>query len=93
MLWAYEGWQYVTFSVGETREAQTTFPRGIAIGTAATVVIYMLANVAYFVALGPAAAATSSTIAADAVSALVGSGASKVIATAILMSIFSAANG
>ncbi len=93
VLWAYEGWQYVTFSVGETRDPQSTFPLGIAAGTAATIVIYMLANVAYVVALGPAAAVTSSTIAADAVSALVGSGASKVIAAAILMSIFSAANG
>jgi basic amino acid/polyamine antiporter, APA family len=93
VLWAYEGWQYVTFSVGETRDPQSTFPRGIAIGTAATIVIYVLANVAYFVALGPAAAATSSTIAADAVSAVVGVGASKVIAAVILTSIFSAANG
>ena len=92
VLWAYEGWQYVTFSAGETRDPQSTFPLGIAIGTMATIVIYMLANVAYFIALGPAAA-TSETIAADAVSALVGSGASKVIAAAILISIFSAANG
>ena len=28
VLWAYEGWQYVTFSAGETRDPQRTFPRG-----------------------------------------------------------------
>ena len=27
VLWAYEGWQYVTFSAGETRDPQRTFPR------------------------------------------------------------------
>src|SRR6185437_14140944 len=29
VLWAYEGWQYATFSAGETRDPQRTFPRGI----------------------------------------------------------------
>ena len=27
VLWAYEGWQYVTFSAGEARDPQRTFPR------------------------------------------------------------------
>ena len=27
VLWAYEGWQYVTFSAGEATNPQRTFPR------------------------------------------------------------------
>src|SRR5260370_36073658 len=33
VLWAYEGWQYVTFSAGETANPQRAFPRAIVLGT------------------------------------------------------------
>jgi len=46
VLWAYEGWQYVTFSAGEAIDPQRTFPRAIVIGTASLVGIYLLANAA-----------------------------------------------
>ena len=36
-LWAYEGWQFVTYSAGEAQEPQRTFPRAIVLGTAALV--------------------------------------------------------
>jgi APA family basic amino acid/polyamine antiporter len=93
VLWAYEGWQYATFSVGETLEPQRTFPLGIAIGTAVLILVYCLANIGYLAALSPATAAASTGIAADAVGAAFGPGAARLIAVAILVSIFSAANG
>lgn len=93
VLWAYEGWQYVTFSAGETRDPQRTFPRGIIIGTALLIAIYMLANVAYIAALGPVAAAQSPRIAAEAVGVTLGPAAAKIIAATIVLSMFSAANG
>ena len=34
VLWAYEGWQYVTFSAGEAKDPQRTFPRAISIAKA-----------------------------------------------------------
>ncbi len=92
-LWAYEGWQYVTFSAGETRDPQKTFPRAITAATVLLIVVYLLANFAYLAALGPAAAAGSEHIAADAVGALIGPIAAKLVAALILVSIFSAANG
>ncbi len=92
-LWAYEGWQYVTFSAGETRDAQRVFPRGIVVGTVALIGVYLFANVGYIAALGPANAAASDSIAADAVGALFGPLAAKLIAATILVSMFSAANG
>lgn len=93
VLWAYEGWQYVTFSAGETLNAQRNFPRALIIGSAALVGIYLLANLAYIAALGPTRAAQTDSIAASAVTAVVGPGAAKLVALAILISIFSAANG
>ncbi|MGH9897862.1 MAG: APC family permease [Pyrinomonadaceae bacterium] len=93
VLWAYEGWQYVTFSAGETLNAQRNFPRALLIGSAVLIGIYLLANLAYLAALGPVKAAQTDSIAAAAVTAVVSPAASKLVALAILISIFSAANG
>jgi basic amino acid/polyamine antiporter, APA family len=93
VLWAYEGWQYVTFSAGEAREPQRTFPRGIVVGTTALIVVYLVANLAYLAALGPAAVGGTDTVAADAVRAVAGPAAGKLIAAAIVVAIFGAANG
>jgi APA family basic amino acid/polyamine antiporter len=92
VLWAYEGWQYVTYSAGEAINPQRTFAAGIALGTVALIAIYLLANIAYLAALGPQAASRSERIAAEAVGATMGPAAGKLIAAAILVSMFSAAN-
>jgi basic amino acid/polyamine antiporter, APA family len=92
-LWAYEGWQYVTYSAGEARDPQRTFHRGIVLGTAALIAIYLLASIAYLVALGPEGVAGTNRVAADAATALFGPLAGKLIALMILVSIFSATNG
>jgi APA family basic amino acid/polyamine antiporter len=93
VLWAYEGWQYVTFSAGETRNPQYTFPRAISLATAALVALYLLANLGYIAALGPQAVAASDHIAADAGTAVLGAVAGRIVGALILISIFSAANG
>lgn len=93
VLWAYEGWQYVTFSAGETRDPQRTFPRAISIATAGLVALYVLANVGYIAALGPRGAAATDHIAADAGLAVLGPVAARIVGVLILVSIFSAANG
>lgn len=93
ILWAYEGWQYVTFSAGETRDPQRVFPRAIAVATAALVVLYMIANLGYVAALGVARAAASDHVAADAMRAVFGPVSGKFFSVLVLVSIFSAANG
>src|SRR6516225_3776935 len=93
VLWAYEGWQYVTFSAGETVDPQRTFARGIVIGTTLLVGIYVLANVGYLRALGVDGVASSQRVASDAAGAALGPAAGKILAAVILVSIFSAANG
>ena len=93
VLWAYEGWQYVTFSAGEAINAQRNFPRSLLIGSASLIGIYLLANLAYLAALGPTKAAQTNAVASAAMTAVVGPAASKLVALAILISIFSATNG
>lgn len=92
VLWAYEGWQFCTFSAGEARDPQRTFPRAFLIGSTALIAIYVVANLAYLVALGPLRMARSHSIATDAMSAVIGPTAAVVVTLAILVSIFSAAN-
>jgi APA family basic amino acid/polyamine antiporter len=93
VLWAYEGWQYVTFSAGETLNPQRVFAKGIVIGTVLLIAIYVYANVGYFAALGVDGVASSNRVASDAASAAFGPWAARGLAGVILISIFSASNG
>lgn len=93
VLWAYEGWQYVTFSAGETADPQRTFSRGIVVGTMMLVGIYVFANAGYISALGIDGVAASRRVASDAASVVIGSWAAAVLGVVILVSIFSASNG
>jgi APA family basic amino acid/polyamine antiporter len=93
VLWAYEGWINVTNSAGEAVDPQRTFARGIVIGTMALVVLYVLANIGYLGAIGPDGVAGSQRVAADSVRALFGSVPAKLVSAAVLVSVFSAANG
>jgi APA family basic amino acid/polyamine antiporter len=92
VLWAYEGWQFGTYSAGEVVNPQKSFPRAFLLGSLILIVLYLVAVTAYLVALGPAAASGSTAIAADATSLVLGRWAGKFIAVTILVSTFSATN-
>ncbi|HVS89798.1 MAG TPA: amino acid permease [Candidatus Acidoferrum sp.] len=92
VLWAYEGWQFGTYSAGEVVEPQKSFPRSFLLGSLILVALYLIAVLAYLFALGPAAATASDAIAATAVAAVLGPWAGKLVALTILISTFSAAN-
>src|SRR6185437_9010702 len=51
VLWAYDGWEDVTFVAGEVQDPRRNLPRGIIIGTIAVIAIYALANLAYLAVL------------------------------------------
>jgi APA family basic amino acid/polyamine antiporter len=91
VLWAYEGWQYVTFSAGEATDPRRSLPIAIGLGTAGIIAVYLLANLAYLAALGPAGVAVSERVAADAVTAAAGPWAGQIVAGAIIISMTSAA--
>lgn len=92
VLWAYEGWQYVTFSAGEAVNPQRDLPRAIVLGTLLLIAIYLLANVAYLAALGPERMAASERVASEAAAAVLGPWAGSAIALAIIISMYSAAH-
>jgi APA family basic amino acid/polyamine antiporter len=92
VLWAYEGWQYVSFVAGEARNPQRTIPIALVAGTLILIATYLLANGAYAAALGPQVMAASERVAGDAVTSVLGPLAGKAIAAAILVSMYSAAH-
>lgn len=93
VLWAYEGWQYVTFAAGEAINPQRTFPRAIVLATILLILIYVIANLGYVAAIGVEGVRQSDRVAAVAVEAAYGPAAARIIAAVILVSMFSAANG
>ena len=92
VLWAYEGWQYATYSAGETMNPRRNFPLAFLIGSAALMFIYLFANVGYLAALGPAGVVGSNRVAATAVATAIHPAIAKLVTITILISIFSAAN-
>jgi len=92
VLWAYEGWQYATFSAGETSNAHRNYPRAFLAGTAILIVIYVFANVGYIAAIGAQGVAGSNRVAATALATVFNPTVAKLVTITILVSIFSAAN-
>jgi basic amino acid/polyamine antiporter, APA family len=92
VLWAYEGWQFGTYSAGEVIRPQKCFPRAFLLGSLVLAGLYLVAVVAYLFALGPVAATASDAIAATAVAVVLGPWAGKIVAVTILISTFSATN-
>ncbi len=92
VLWAYEGWQFGTYSAGEVLDPQRSFPRAFLMGALILIGLYLFSVVAYLIALGPAQAAASDAIAATAARAVLGPWAGKLVAAMILISTFSSTN-
>jgi basic amino acid/polyamine antiporter, APA family len=92
VLWAYEGWQFTTYSAGEVHNPQRDIPPAFLLGMLVLIALYVTAVLAYLAALGPADAARSDTIAATAIARVLGGPAAKLVAASILISTFSAAN-
>jgi len=92
VLWAYEGWQYATFAAGEARNPGRDFPMAFLAGISVLAAVYILANLGYVRALGPAGVAKSNRVAATAIAEVFSPAAAKVVTLVILISIFSAAN-
>jgi APA family basic amino acid/polyamine antiporter len=92
VLWAYEGWQFGTYSAGEVVEPQKVFPRAFLLGSLLLMALSLVAVLGYLVALGPEKASASEAIAATAMTAVLGPWAGKIVALTILISVFSATN-
>jgi APA family basic amino acid/polyamine antiporter len=90
-LWAYNGWNEVTYVAGEVKDPQRNLPLAIVGGIGIIATLYVFANVAYFYVLAPAAVAAipvSSAVATEVVSTFLGPAAAGVMAGALAMSVF-----
>ena len=56
-MWAYNGWNEVTYVAGEVKDPQRNLPLAIIGGIGIVATLYIFANVAYFYVLAPAAVA------------------------------------
>ncbi len=93
VLWAYEGWHVISFTASEMKDPQRTLPRSLIYGTVIMVIVYMLANLAYYSVLNRSQILQSDAVAATAVRLAVGTTATAFLSVLILVSVFGAVNG
>jgi basic amino acid/polyamine antiporter, APA family len=88
VLFTYGGWQQTNFVAEEIVDAERTLPRALVLGVLAVIAVYVLANVAYLVVLGPERLAASVAPAADAMERVIGPAGRVVISAGIAVSSF-----
>ncbi len=92
-LWAYNGWNEVTYVGGEVRDPQRNLPIGLIGGIGIIGVLYLFINASYYYVLTPLEVANvsdASSVATEAVAKLLGPGAERLMAAAVVVSIFGA---
>jgi APA family basic amino acid/polyamine antiporter len=87
-LWAYDGWDNLAFLGGEMRRPARNLPLGLILGVAGVVLLYLLLNAVYARALTPEEMAATPRIAETAADVLLGPGAARLVALAVLVSTF-----
>jgi basic amino acid/polyamine antiporter, APA family len=92
-LWAYDGWNNVSMVSSEIRQPQRSLPRALIAGTLGVIVIYLLANLAYFWVLSPGEVASTPRVAAEMMRKIYGSWGASAVSIAAMVSIFAALNG
>ena len=86
VIFSYGGWQTATFIAGEIKEPRKNLPRGLILGVAGVVLLYLAANVVYVSVLGTASLASSSAPASDVMRRALGDFGARLIAAGIAIS-------
>ena len=92
VLFTIGGWQQMSMVAGEVRRPERNVPRGLALGIAIVVAIYLGTNVVYLHLLGRDALAASGAVAADAAERLVGPAGATAITAGAMLSILGFVN-
>ena len=94
-LFSADSWHNVTFAGGEVRDPRRTLPRALALGCVIVILLYVLANVAYLVALPFSAIqhAPADRVATAMMQAMFPGWGSAAMAAAIMVSTFGCVNG
>ncbi len=86
VLFAYGGWQTSSFVSGELKNPTRDLPRGLLIGVAGVILLYLAVNVVCLHALGPDGLAATRTPASAVMQRALGSTGAKLIAAGIAVS-------
>jgi basic amino acid/polyamine antiporter, APA family len=92
-LWAYNGWNEVTYVAEEIKNPQRNLPLAILGGIGVIGALYVFVNATYFYVLTPlevASVPASSAVATEVIARVLGPGAANVMAAVLAMSIFGA---
>jgi APA family basic amino acid/polyamine antiporter len=92
-LWAYDGWNNITFLAGEVKHPERNLPLGLIISMFIVMGLYLLVNIGYYHVLTPTQVASvpaSLSVAAEVVRRLLGAIALTLMAAAMMMSSFGA---
>lgn len=92
-LWAYEGWNNVTFSAGEASQPGRNLPFALILGTSAVIALYLGLNAVYYHVLTLPEIAQSPRVAADAAVRILGRRSSHLVAFGIIISTCGSLNG
>src|SRR5690349_4558974 len=92
-LWAYDGWNTITFLAGEVKNPQRNLPLGLIISMFLVMGLYLFVNLGYYHVLAPTEIASVSaklSVAAEVVRRLLGAVALTLMAAAMMTSSFGA---
>lgn len=92
-LFAFGGWHLVTYTAEETVEPERTIPRALVAGILIVTAVYVALNAVYFYVLPLDRVMTSTRVAADAATRLVGPRGGEGIAALVMFSVFGAMTG
>lgn len=93
ILFAYDGWTDSTYVAGEVKDPQRNMPIAILGGTALVIVVYVLANLAYYKVLTPNEVASYEAVGSETVHRLLGDVGARALAVLVAVSTFGTTNG
>ncbi|EJU05603.1 L-methionine transporter [Dacryopinax primogenitus] len=92
-LWAFDGWDQTNYVAGEMKHAERNLPRAIHISMFTVIILFLWANVSYFIVLDKVTVGRTNTIALDFGSVLFGRVGGIVFSIMVALSCFGALNG
>ncbi|MGH9142290.1 MAG: APC family permease, partial [Vicinamibacterales bacterium] len=92
-LFAFGGWHVVTYTAEETVQPERTIPRALALGIVVVTACYVALNAVYFYVLPLERVETSTRVAADVATTLLGAPGGAAISGLVMFSVFGAMTG
>ncbi len=86
VLFAYGGWQTANFIAAEVREPRKNLPRGLLLGVAGVIALYVAVNLICVRVLGPAGLAATTTPASAVIGLALGERGARMLAAGIAIS-------